>query len=47
MDGWWGGLKGSGQQDTSSEGVNALPSPRGIYLKAKILPLGSMGTKWG
>ena len=45
--GWWGESKGNGQQDTSSERVNALPSPRGRSLKAKILPVGSMSTKWG
>lgn len=45
--GWWGESKGSGQQGTSSERVNALPSPRGRSLKAKILPMGSMSTTWG
>lgn len=44
---WWGGSKGSGQQDASSERMNALPSPRGRSLKAKILPMGSMSTKSG
>ena len=47
MSGWWGGLKGIGQQDTSSEGIHALPSPRGKSLNAKILPLRSRGTQMG
>lgn len=46
VGGWWGGLEGVGQQDTGSEGGNALPSPRDRSLKANILPLGPTGTGW-